>query len=114
MVTRSLAPLKSMSETKPPRPVISAPNGHLYNLESEQDPVADLGRFGGDPSTDWVSVDDLSTQEAQTPEGQPLRQSTGHSTGGHVGYLSRGTTSQHNASAVAAGTPDRVVDSWQP
>ena len=91
---------------------LNVPDDRLYNLESDQDVVADLGHFGGDPS--WKpGIDELSTEDAVAPDGQQLKESTGHNTGGPDGYLNRGNTSQYNASVVAAGLPDRAVDGWQ-
>ncbi|MFR9730180.1 alpha/beta hydrolase [Saccharopolyspora sp. MS10] len=90
---------------------INVPDGQLYNLESKWDAVADLGRFGGDPS--WKpGIDDLSTGDAVAPDGQRLKESSWHGTGGPTGYLTRGNTSQYNASVIAAGIPDRAVDRW--
>ncbi|WP_243794069.1 alpha/beta hydrolase [Saccharopolyspora gloriosae] len=90
---------------------INLPEDRFYNLESGWDVVADLGHFGGDPS--WKpGIDDLSTEDAVAPDGQHLKESSGHGTGGPTGYLTRGNTSQYNASVVAAGIPDRAVNSW--
>ncbi|MGW0892676.1 alpha/beta hydrolase [Saccharopolyspora sp. NPDC002578] len=87
---------------------LNVPGGWMYNLESSWDPVADIGRFGGDPSKN-PQVDQLCTNEAVSPDGQRLNESTGHNTGGPAGYLTPGTTSQYNAAVIAAGVPDRVV-----
>ncbi|MDA3626493.1 alpha/beta hydrolase [Saccharopolyspora sp. WRP15-2] len=88
---------------------VNVPDGHTYNLESDWDPVADLGRFGADPS-DMPSVDNLSTQESVSADGQQLSRSVGHNTGGGTGYLDAGTTSQYNVSVVVSGLPERAVD----
>ena len=75
------------------------PGGHLRVLEADDDPVADLGWFGRDPSA-LPGVDRLSTDETELPDGSPGRASIGHS-----GYLVPGTTSQWNVAAVVAGAP---------
>ncbi len=87
---------------------LNVPGGWMYNLESSWDPVADFGRFSGDPSEN-PQVDQLSTNEAVSPEGQRLKESSGHGTGGPTGYLTPGTTSQYNAGSIAAGVPDLAV-----
>ncbi|WP_243794061.1 alpha/beta hydrolase [Saccharopolyspora gloriosae] len=87
---------------------INVPGGWMYNLESTWDPVADIGRFGGDPSKN-PQIDQLSTSEAVSPDGQRLKESSGHGTGGPTGYLTPGTTSQYNAGSIAADVPDLAV-----
>jgi alpha/beta hydrolase family protein len=89
---------------------LNVPEGQLYNLESRGDPVADFGRFGSDPSN-MPGVDNLSTREAVTADGQRLSESAGHNTGGGSGYLDKGTTSQYNVAKVVAGRPDLAADS---
>ncbi|GAB2676336.1 alpha/beta hydrolase [Saccharopolyspora gloriosae] len=84
------------------------PAGQAYNIESSWDPVADLRWFGGDPSS-TPGFQQLSADEAVTPDGQRLEASSGHNTGGPDGYLTDGNTSQYNASVVAAGVPERAV-----
>ncbi|MGI8306863.1 alpha/beta hydrolase [Saccharopolyspora hattusasensis] len=88
---------------------VDIPEGHLYNLESAWDPVADFGRFGSDPSN-MPGVDNLSTHEAVSPDGQHLVRSIGHGTGGGTGYLDAGTTSQYNVGVVVGGVPEQAVD----
>lgn len=90
---------------------LNVPDDRTYNLESDWDPVAELGRFGGDPGMQ-PGVDNLSTSESTAPDGRELKPSTGHNTGGPTGYLNPGTTSQYNAGVIAAGLPDRAVDAW--
>ncbi|QUH00273.1 hypothetical protein HUO13_05100 [Saccharopolyspora erythraea] len=80
------------------------PEGHTYRIEARNDPVADFGRFGGDP-THMEGIQDLSAEEATEPGGgRRLGESTGHS-----GYVADNSTSQHNMAAVVAGLPDRTV-----
>jgi hypothetical protein len=83
---------------------------HVHVLEADDDPVADLGWFGRDPSG-LPGVDRLSTEDVELPDGRPGRRSVGHS-----GYLVPGTTSQWNVAAVVAGAPvvpeDRPPPTW--
>ncbi|MDA3646356.1 alpha/beta hydrolase family protein [Saccharopolyspora indica] len=88
---------------------IGVPDGQIYNLESKWDPVADLGRFGFDPSN-MPGVDNLSTSDAVAADGRQLKESAGHGTGGGGGYLDKGTTSQYNVGVIVAGKPDLAVD----
>ena len=87
---------------------LHVPGGWMYNLESKWDGVADLGAFGGDPSKNW-QVDQLSTSDAVAPDGRHLKESSWHGTGGPTGYLTPGTTSQYNASSIAAGVHDLAI-----
>lgn len=87
---------------------LHVPGGWMYNLESKWDGVADLGAFGGDPSKNW-QVDQLSTSDAVAPDGRRLKESSWHGTGGPTGYLTPGTTSQYNASAIAAGVHGMAI-----
>jgi pimeloyl-ACP methyl ester carboxylesterase len=73
--------------------------GHVHVVEAHDDPVADLGWFGRDPS-ELPGVDRLSADDAGLPDGRP-----GQRTLGHSGYLDPGTTSQWNVAAVVAGAP---------
>ncbi|MGW1681063.1 alpha/beta hydrolase [Saccharopolyspora sp. NPDC002376] len=94
----------------PHHSMINVPDGNLYNLESDWDPVADVGRFGSDPSN-MPGVDNLSTHDAVSPDGQHLVRSTGHNTGNDgTGYLDAGTTSQYNVGVIVGGVPERAVD----
>jgi hypothetical protein len=83
---------------------------HVHVLEADDDPVADLGWFGRDPSG-LAGVDRLSTEDVELPDGSPGQRSVGHS-----GYLVPGTTSQWNVAAVVAGAPvvpeGRLPPSW--
>jgi hypothetical protein len=85
---------------------LKVPSGHSFLLENKSDPVADLGRFGGDPTT-IRGMSHLSTSDAVTAEGQRLEESTGHSSVNE--YLRPNTTSQYNIAAQVAGTPDRAI-----
>jgi hypothetical protein len=86
------------------------PPSRVHVLEADEDPVADLGWFGPDPSG-LPGVDRLSTEDATLPDGSGGIRSTGHSA-----YLARGTTSQWNVAAVVAGAPSvrpgRLPASW--
>jgi Alpha/beta hydrolase len=85
---------------------LKVPGGHSFVLENKNDPVADLGRFGGDPTT-IEGMRHLSTSEATSVEGRRLEASTGHSSVNE--YLRPGTTSQYNIAAQVAGVPDKAV-----
>lgn len=86
---------------------LNVPQGHAFLVENKNDPVADLGRFGGDPTT-IEGMRHLSTSEAVTADGRKLEQSTGHSSINE--YLRPGTTSQYNIAAQVAGLPERAVE----
>lgn len=85
---------------------LNIPEGHGYNLEADEDPIADLGTYTGayhgtDPS-DLPGLHQLSTGESTTPDGRPLAASYGHSE-----YLRAGdkdTTSEWNLANIIAGT----------
>ena len=78
---------------------LGLPPGHVHVLEADDDPVADLGWFGRDPSK-LSGVDLLRAGDAGLPDGSHGRPSAGHSS-----YLVPGTTSQWNVAAVIAGAP---------
>jgi hypothetical protein len=86
---------------------LNVPQGHAFLVENKNDPVGDLGRFGGDPTT-IEGMRHLSTSEAVTADGRKLEQSTGHSSINE--YLRPGTTSQYNIAAQVAGVPERAVE----
>jgi Alpha/beta hydrolase len=69
---------------------IQVPAGHSYYVEARNDPVADLGRFGIDPSH-LEGLGGLSAHETTLPDGRALTESTGHSQ-----YLRERSTSQYN------------------
>ena len=85
---------------------LGLPPRHVHVLEADDDPVADLGWFGRDPSG-LPGVDRLSTEGVELPDGSPGQRSVGHS-----GYLVPGTTSQWNVAAVVVGAP--VVGTGRP
>lgn len=85
---------------------LGLPSRRVHVLEADDDPVADLGWFGRDPSG-LAGVDRLSTGDVELPDG-----STGQRSVGHSGYLVAGTTSQWNVAAVVAGAP--VVPEGRP
>ncbi len=78
---------------------LRVPPSQVHVLEADDDPVADLGWFGRDPS-ELSGVDRLSADGAALPDGAAGQRSQGHS-----GYLVPGTTSQWNVAAVVAGAP---------
>jgi Alpha/beta hydrolase len=82
---------------------IQVPPGHSYYVEARNDWIADLGRFGIDPSH-LDGIDGLSAQEATLPDGRRLTESTGHSE-----YLQDRSTSQYNLGVIVGGLPDRQV-----
>ncbi|HEY6743091.1 MAG TPA: alpha/beta hydrolase [Lapillicoccus sp.] len=89
---------------------LGMPVKRIHVLEADDDPVADVGWFGRDPST-MPEVDRLATEAVQLPDG-----SAGSAASGHSRYLSSGTTSQWNVAAVVAGAPvvraGRSAASW--
>jgi len=85
---------------------LKVPSGHSFVLENKNDPVADLGRFGGDPTT-IHGMNHLSTSDAVSADGRRLEESTGHSSVDQ--YLRPDTTSQYNIAAQVAGLPDKAV-----
>jgi pimeloyl-ACP methyl ester carboxylesterase len=85
---------------------LDLPTGHVYVLEADDDPVADLGWFGHDPSS-LPGLTRLSTSATHLPDG-----SDGSTTFGHSSYLAPGTTSQWNVAAVVARAP--AVRAGQP
>lgn len=82
---------------------LNVPPGHAYRIEARNDPVADLGAFGIDPSH-LDGMTGLSAREETLPGGRRLAESTGHSD-----YLTQDSTSQYNMSVVVAGQHDRRV-----
>lgn len=81
---------------------LEIPKGHLFALEAKKDVVADLGRFGPDPSS-LRHVTMLSTDENKVHH-------TTENTG-HTHYLDDGTTSQFNLSMLSLGHPELAVES---
>ncbi|GAA2811729.1 alpha/beta hydrolase [Saccharopolyspora taberi] len=81
---------------------LGLPEGHAYRIEARDDKVADLARFGGDPS----HLDGMTGLSAKDSEvgGRKLAEVTGHSS-----YFTPDSTSQYNMSTVVAGLPDRAV-----
>ncbi len=78
---------------------LGLPAAHVHVLEAVDDPVADLGWFGADPSR-LAGVDRPSTDAAVRTDGTTGLQSVGHSA-----YLTPGTTSQWNIAAIVVGLP---------
>ncbi|MGI6877103.1 LppA family lipoprotein [Amycolatopsis sp. 3B14] len=87
---------------------LQVPSGHAYNLSAEGDPIAhdvpQLGRYGSSPAT-IPGMQQLSTHEAISPDGQRLVAAHGHSE--YTEVLADGTesTSVYNIQAIVAGTP---------
>ncbi|GAA0513742.1 alpha/beta hydrolase [Saccharopolyspora subtropica] len=81
---------------------LRVPAGHTYRIEAENDWVADLGRFGGDPSH-LDGMVGLSAKDASVG-GRTL-----NGVQGHGSYFAPNSTSQYNMSVVVAGVPDRAV-----
>ncbi|WHP16040.1 alpha/beta hydrolase [Cellulomonas sp. ES6] len=81
---------------------LDIPADRVFRIEARNDPIADFGHFGSDPSH-VVGLTGLSARET-TIDGQRYAESTGHSA-----YLRDRTTSQHNIAAVVAGVPSRSV-----
>jgi hypothetical protein len=81
---------------------LHVPGGQVFRIEARNDVVADLQRFGLDPSH-VGGIEGLSAEESVV-DGRSLAESTGHSA-----YLRADTTSQHNIAAVVAGTSERMV-----
>ncbi|MEV0701611.1 alpha/beta hydrolase [Saccharopolyspora sp. NPDC050389] len=77
---------------------LNVPTGHSYRIEAKNDWVADLGRFGGDPSH-LDGMTGLSAKESEHGKGVE----------GHSSYFAPDSTSQYNMSTVVAGVPDRAV-----
>ncbi|MEV7974276.1 alpha/beta hydrolase [Cellulomonas sp. NPDC089187] len=78
---------------------VQVPSDSIYRIEARNDPVADFGRFGVDPTL--LPMTGLTSSEATLPDGTVLTESTGHSD-----YLTNGSTSQYNLAAIGAGQPD--------
>jgi hypothetical protein len=80
--------------------------GRVYLLEADQDPVADLGAFGADPSG-LTGVTNLETRPSVTPDGRPLAGSINHSQ--YFDDGDRRTVSAYNMATIVAGVPQRAV-----
>ncbi|MFD4252242.1 alpha/beta hydrolase [Amycolatopsis thermoflava] len=91
---------------------LQVPSGHAYNLSAEGDPIAhdvpQLGRYGSSPAT-MPGMQQLSTHEAISPDGQRLVAAHGHSE--YTEVLADGTesTSVYNIQAIVAGTPQVAI-----
>jgi hypothetical protein len=90
------------------RAQLKVPQGHMYSEWAMGDPVPVLDKdFGTSPypAMSWPSelqdVDQLSTGDAVSIDGQPL-----HRVYGHTDYLEQGSTSQYNMGVIVAGRPD--------
>ena len=104
LLVRSTSRCTSFSGISTDNPAqLNVPPGHLGLTEARDDPVADLGAFGGDPNH-LPGITNLSAEAATTPDGTPLSEATGHSE-----YLAPGTTSQYNLGATVAGLPDNRI-----
>ena len=76
--------------------------GHVYLMEADRDPVADVGVFGGDPSS-ALGVTHLDTGGGRTPDGRTLDASDGHSE--YFDDANRHTSSADNMVAIVSGNP---------
>jgi alpha/beta hydrolase family protein len=81
---------------------LQVPDGHLYNIEGDFDPVADSGQFGPDPGL-MDGMNQLSARAETGPFG-PMTESAWHSY-----YLVDNSTSQLNMAAVITGLPDMAI-----
>ncbi|MGP4019240.1 alpha/beta hydrolase [Saccharopolyspora sp. 5N708] len=81
---------------------LNVPEGHAYRIEAKNDWVADLGRFGGDPSH-LDGMTGLSARDATVGDHKF------NGVEGHGGYFTPESTSQYNMSVVVAGLPDRAI-----
>ncbi|MGC5615221.1 alpha/beta hydrolase [Georgenia sp. Z1491] len=79
------------------------PSDGLYYLENDEDLIADLGRFGPDP-TGIDGLTHLSTYEGQTGYGEHRDGTTGHSS-----VFDDGSMAQHNTGLVVAGLEEHIV-----
>jgi hypothetical protein len=87
---------------------LHVPQGHMYAEWATGDPVPVLDKnFGTSPypAMGWPSeindINQMSTGNAVSVDGQPLHASYFHSQ-----YLDAGTTSQYNMGVIVAGRPD--------
>ncbi|MEV6064179.1 alpha/beta hydrolase [Nocardia asteroides] len=76
--------------------------GHAYLAEADDDAVADVGRYGGDPS--FGRFDNLSTKD-----GLAYDNSTRNGVTGHSSYPHAGTITSYNFAMVVAGHPEMAV-----
>lgn len=76
--------------------------GHVFLAEADDDTIADLGRFGGDPAD--ANFDNLSTHDGTTYAGEHREGVTGHSQ-----YPHQGTITAFNFAMVVAGHPELAV-----
>jgi pimeloyl-ACP methyl ester carboxylesterase len=82
---------------------LEIPDGAGWDADAEDDPVANLGRFGRDPST-FDRLHQLETGPATTADGQRLAGVRGHSE-----YLQARSTSQYTIATIITGHPDDVI-----
>ncbi|MFI5502849.1 alpha/beta hydrolase [Nocardia asteroides] len=76
--------------------------GHAYLAEADDDPVADAGWYGSDPS--FGRFDNLSTKDGLAYDGSSRSGVTGHSD-----YPHSGTITSYNFAMVVAGHPEMAV-----
>ena len=86
-------------------------DGHVYLMEAARDPVADVGAFGGDPSS-MPGVTHLDTGGGLTPDGRTLDASDGHSE--YYDDANRHTLSAYKMATIVSGNPDRAVHGSNP
>lgn len=84
---------------------LRVPDGHVFVGEARQDIVADLGRFGLDPSNDDFSAREFQTSEGTDPlTGANLKKSTGHSQ-----YFELKSSSVYNLAYITLGRGDLIT-----
>lgn len=83
---------------------LHVPTEDIYYLENDNDIVADLGRFGGDP-TGIDDITHLSTYDGTTAYGDPR-----YGTTGHTSVFDDGSMAQHNTALVVGGLDEHAVN----
>ena len=92
------------------------PSGTAFYEEARFDPVADLSRFGTDPSS-MYGMNQMWTGTATAPDGASLGEvKDAHldPVTGHTSYLQDQSTSQYNLAAVVAGHPEDAIPNPEP
>lgn len=79
------------------------PAERVFVAEAHWDPIADLGRFGADPSSGEFGAREMQTDGRSDPQQERLRGISGHSN-----YYEQGTESLDNLALVTIGRPEEV------
>lgn len=82
---------------------LHVPTRSTYYLENDGDIVADLGRFGGDP-TGIDDITHLSTYDGTAAHGEHM-----YGTRGHTDVFAPGSMAQYNTALVVAGLEEHIV-----